>query len=100
MICLYDVRYFPKEFFPSDNFPRVFSQVATSQMCKFPKRQLPKSVPALGPYCSLRESVPWEMPLGKYLTPCLHSVSTFQKLGYKGYFQINEQSLKKSFTFV
>ena len=31
-----DVRYFPKGVFPSGNFPRVFSQVATSQMCNMP----------------------------------------------------------------
>ena len=32
-----DVMYFLKGFFPSCNFPRVFSQVATSQMWKFPR---------------------------------------------------------------
>ena len=32
--------YFTKGEFPSDNFPRVFSQVATSQMCNFPKVRL------------------------------------------------------------
>ena len=31
-----DVRYFPKGFFPSDNFLRVFFPVETSQMCNFP----------------------------------------------------------------
>ena len=35
------VRYFPKGFFPSGNFPRIFSQDATSQGY-FPKWQLPK----------------------------------------------------------
>jgi len=32
--------YFTKGEFPSDNFPRVFSQVATSQLCNFPKVRL------------------------------------------------------------
>ena len=31
-----DVRYFPERVFPSGNFPRIFSQAATSQMCNFP----------------------------------------------------------------
>ena len=31
-----DVRYFLKEFFPCGNFPRVFSEVATSQV--YPSR--------------------------------------------------------------
>ena len=55
-----DLRYFPNGVFPSGHFPRVFSQVATSQgyfpkwQCPnlhFPKRKLPKSVlaAALGP---------------------------------------------------
>ena len=37
--------------FPSGNFPSVFSQVETSQMCNFFKRQLSKSflAAALGP---------------------------------------------------
>ena len=35
------VRYFPKGFFPSGNFPRIFSQDATSQGY-FPKWQLTK----------------------------------------------------------
>ena len=29
IISIYDVRYFPKGLFPSGNFPRVFSQVAS-----------------------------------------------------------------------
>jgi len=36
-----DVRYFPKGIFPSGNFPRVFSQVATSQMCNFSSGNFP-----------------------------------------------------------
>ena len=32
----YDVRYFPKGFFPSANFQKVFSQMATTQICNFP----------------------------------------------------------------
>ena len=45
-----NVRYFPKGFFQSGNFQRIFSKVATSQEY-FPKWQLPKSVlaAALGP---------------------------------------------------
>ena len=36
-----DVKYSHKDLFPSDNFPRVFSQVqATSQMCNFPRGNL------------------------------------------------------------
>ena len=38
---IHDVGYFPKGFFPSDNFPRVFSQVATSQLCNFPSGNFP-----------------------------------------------------------
>ena len=56
-----DVRYLLKGFFPSGNFPRVFSQAATSQMCNFPSRsQIQRSAPqpiqtaALVPHCSLR----------------------------------------------
>ena len=41
-IYLNDVWYFPKDIFPSGNFPWVFSQVATSQMCKFPSSSFPK----------------------------------------------------------
>ena len=37
----YSPKYSPKDLFPSDNFPRVFSQVqATSQMCNFPRGNL------------------------------------------------------------
>jgi len=36
-------RQLPKGIFPSGNFPRVFSQAATSQGY-FPKRQLPKGI--------------------------------------------------------
>ena len=32
----------PKGIFPSDNFLRVFSQVATSQLCNFPSDNLYK----------------------------------------------------------
>ena len=32
-----DVRYFPKDFSPSGNFPRIFSQVETSQVEKVMK---------------------------------------------------------------
>ena len=39
-----DIRYFPKGFFLSANFRRVFSQVATFQMFIFFKQQPPKSV--------------------------------------------------------
>ena len=41
---VYEGGYFPKGFSSSGNFPRVFSQVATCQMCNFPKWQLPESV--------------------------------------------------------
>jgi len=34
--------YFPKGIFPSDNFLRVFSHVATSQLCNFPSDNLYK----------------------------------------------------------
>ena len=33
-VRIYDVRYFPKDIFLNSNFPREFSLVATSQMCK------------------------------------------------------------------
>ena len=36
-----DVRYLPKGLFPSGNFPRVFSQAASSQMCNFPSSNFP-----------------------------------------------------------
>ena len=39
---LKDIRYFPKGLFPSGNFPRVFSQLATSTIVQLSKRQLPK----------------------------------------------------------
>ena len=44
-------RIFPKWQLPKGIFPRVFSQIATSQMCNFPKRLLPKPVlaAAIGP---------------------------------------------------
>ena len=35
-VLLEDFRYFTKGFFTSGNFPKVFFQVATSQMCNFP----------------------------------------------------------------
>ena len=31
-----DVRYFSKDIFPSGNFPKVFFQVVTSQICNLP----------------------------------------------------------------
>ena len=48
--CEYSVRYFLKRFSqvassqgsPSGNFPRVFFQVATYQMCNFPSGNFPK----------------------------------------------------------
>ena len=36
-----DVRYFPKKNSPSGNFPRLFSQVETSQMCNFSSGNFP-----------------------------------------------------------
>ena len=42
--------YFPKDIFPSGNFPRVFFHMVTSQMCNFPSRNIPNLffVAALG----------------------------------------------------
>ena len=37
----FEFRYFPTGFSPSGNFTRVFSQVATSQMCNFPSGNFP-----------------------------------------------------------
>ena len=44
------VRYFPKGMFPNGSFPRVISQVATSQICKFPTNSFPSPIldPAFG----------------------------------------------------
>ena len=66
LLYVNDVRYFPKGFFPSGNFPRVFFQVETSQMWNFPSGNFPSLsqpqrsalkpilVVALGPHCSLQ----------------------------------------------
>ena len=88
-VIIDDIRYFPKGFSPSGNFPRVFSKVAFSKMWNFTKRQLLKSVlaaalglkpvlaaalgplaTALRPHCSLRRLrganlTFWKSPLGK-----------------------------------
>ena len=61
---LKDVMYFPKGFFPSGNFPCVFSQVETSELCNFPslcysmfqsQRSAPQPIlaAALDPHCSI-----------------------------------------------
>ena len=81
------VRYFSIDIFPSGNFPRVFSQVATSKICNFPSTNFPRlrlGRPNLTcekfPLGNLHiwevatwNIVTWEVaigkiPLGKYLT--------------------------------
>ena len=58
-----DIRYFPKGLSQSGNFPRVYSQVPTSQMCNFPS----------GIFLSLSQTQRWpnltfwKLPLGKLL---------------------------------
>ena len=84
------VRYFPKEIFPSRNFLKVFSELATSQVCPIRSAKPPaySSPTTSAPHCSLRKvaakevarlgichlgncqlgSHLWKIPLGKYLT--------------------------------
>ena len=64
--CSKNIQPLSPRLFPCGNFPRIFSQVATSQMCNFPSRNFPnlhqpqRSVPqpilaaARGPHSSLR----------------------------------------------
>ena len=40
-LCLQDGRYFPKRFTSRGKFPRVFSQVKTSQPCNLPRGNFP-----------------------------------------------------------
>ena len=88
------LRTFPKGIFPSGNFQRVFSQVATSQMCNFlsgnipsisqPQRTAPQPILAevfghlahpscsARPHCSLRRLKGLNLTLGKLPLGKLH----------------------------
>ena len=44
---------FPKDFFPRGNFPRAFSQVATSQLCNFPNDNVSQVSPSRSTHTSL-----------------------------------------------
>ena len=63
------VQYIMLDTFPSSNFPRVFSQVATSQVC--PSRSARPSIAAFSASEDLSfGKLPFgKLPLGKYLAP-------------------------------
>ena len=44
---------FPKDFIPRGNFPRAFSQVATSQLCNLPNNNISQVSPSRSAHTSL-----------------------------------------------
>ena len=98
LLYVNDVRYFPKGFFPSGNFPRVFFQVETSQMWNFPSGNFPSLsqpqrsalkpilVVALGPHCSLQRLRGPNLTFGNLPLGKLHiwEVATWEIVTWEG----------------